>query len=213
MLPILLQGFMVSGSLIIAIGAQNAYVLKQGILKQHIFWVVLICFLCDILLISLGIFGLGGLLVKWKFAQLGLALLGAVFLIVYGYRSAKSAYVGNNSLVLTDERQQSIWQTVLMTLAITLLNPHVYLDTVVIIGGIAGSLSFEEKRIFLIGALLASFIWFFSLGYGARLLTPLFKKPITWRILDAFVAVIMWLIAFSLLRYIIHNFGNTINIV
>ena len=99
------------------------------------------------------------------------------------------------------EAAGSTQQAVLLTLAITLLNPHVYLDTVVIVGGIAGTLSPAAKALFLCGAVAASALWFFALGFGARLLLPLFRRPLTWRLLDAVIGVVMWAIAFSLLRY------------
>ncbi|KGQ70387.1 hypothetical protein A1D23_10715 [Chelonobacter oris] len=199
----LLQGFLVSGSLIVAIGAQNAFVLKQGLLKQHIFWVSLTCFLCDFILICVGVLGLGSLISQSPTATLALAVIGALFLLVYGARAFRSAYRGNSGLSLDrqDGGSQSAVKMVLMSLGFTLLNPHVYLDTVVIIGGIASTLLFEQKVRFLIGAVFASGLWFFSLGYGARLLIPLFKRPLTWRILDFAIGCVMWLIAFSLIRY------------
>ncbi|KAE9530993.1 LysE/ArgO family amino acid transporter [Testudinibacter aquarius] len=199
----LIQGFLVSGSLIVAIGAQNAFVLKQGLLKQHIFWVSLTCFVCDFLLICIGVMGLGSLIGQSPSATLALAVIGALFLLVYGARAFRSAYQGSSGLSLdqTGSSSQSALKTVLITLGLTLLNPHVYLDTVVIIGGIASTLQFEQKLEFLIGAIFASGLWFFGLGYGARLLIPLFKRPQTWRILDFAIGCIMWLIAFSLARY------------
>lgn len=199
----LLQGFFVSGSLIVAIGAQNAFVLKQGLLKQHIFWVSFTCFLCDFILICVGVMGLGSLISQSPMATLALAVVGALFLLVYGARAFRSAYQGSSGLSLDDSERpaQSAVKTVLITLGLTLLNPHVYLDTVVIIGGIASTLLFEQKLQFLLGAVFASGLWFFGLGYGARLLIPLFKRPKTWRILDFAIGCIMWLIAFSLARY------------
>ncbi|MGR6980729.1 LysE/ArgO family amino acid transporter [Testudinibacter sp. P27/CKL/0425] len=186
-----------------AIGAQNAFVLKQGLLKRHTFWIALTCFLCDFALICVGVLGLGSLISQSPSATLALAAIGALFLLVYGARAFRSAYRGNSGLNLDpqDDKPQSAVKAVLVTLGFTLLNPHVYLDTVVIIGGIASTLLFEQKIQFLIGAVFASGLWFFSLGYGARLLIPLFKRPITWRILDFVIGCVMWLIAFSLIRY------------
>ncbi|SMB90476.1 L-lysine exporter family protein LysE/ArgO [Pasteurella testudinis DSM 23072] len=199
----LLQGFLVTASLIIAIGAQNAFVLKQALLKQNIFWVALTCFICDFVLIGIGVMGFGSLIGQSPSATLALAVVGALFLLVYGARAFRSAYRGGSGLTLdqTERPPQSAVKTVLITLGLTLLNPHVYLDTVVIIGGIASTLLFEQKLQFLIGAVFASGLWFFGLGYGARLLIPLFKRPKTWRILDFAIGCIMWLIAFSLARY------------
>lgn len=200
--PVFIQGFLVSGGLIVAIGAQNAYVLKQGLLKNHVFWVVLTCFLCDFVLISVGVLGMGSLISQSPMATIALALVGALFLTVYGYRALISALRGDSALSIEAVSQtKTLAATIGTTLALTLLNPHVYLDTVVIIGGVASTLSDDQRWVFLAGALLASAIWFFGLGYGARLLTPLFKKPITWRILDALIALVMWAIAANLAIY------------
>ncbi len=198
-----IQGFLVCGGLIIAIGAQNAFVLKQGLLQRTILAVILTCFACDFILISLGVMGLGSLISESRMATVALALVGAVFLSVYGARAFRSAYLGNSVLQLDnrDEVQSSAFKAVLATLAVTLLNPHVYLDCFAIIGGIAGTLSSSEKWLFLFGALCTSALWFFSLGYGAKLLIPLFKRPVTWRILDIAIGIVMWLIAGSLVKY------------
>ena len=182
----LLQGFLVSGGLIVAIGAQNAFVLKQGLKRWQVLPIVLTCFFCDFLLMTLGVFGLGTLISESQVASVALAFVGALFLLVYGARAFRAAWRGG---------------AVLLTLAITLLNPHVYLDTVVIVGGIAGTLSPVAKALFLCGAVAASALWFFALGFGARLLLPLFRRPLTWRLLDAAIGVVMWLIAWGLLRY------------
>ncbi|OBW96402.1 LysE/ArgO family amino acid transporter [Gallibacterium salpingitidis] len=198
----LIHGFLVSGGLIVAIGAQNAFVLKQGLLKQHVFAVALICFLCDVILFNLGVLGLGSFISEHQMASITLAFVGAGFLFIYALRAWRSAYRGNSSLqISTENPQQHLLKTILMTLSITLLNPHVYLDTVVIIGGVAGTLVLSEKIWFLLGAVLASGSWFFGLAYGSALLIPLFKKPITWRILDFVIGIIMLMIAWGLYQY------------
>lgn len=197
-----IQGLFVSGGLIIAIGAQNAFVLKQGLLKNHIFWVALTCFLCDFVLMSFGVLGFGSLISQSPMATIALAVVGALFLAVYGFRAMRSAILGGSSLSLdSTEQKTTLFATIGTTLALTLLNPHVYLDTVVIIGGVAGTLGLDQKIAFLAGSLLVSAAWFFGLGYGARLLTPWFKKAITWQILDAIIALVMWGIAISLGLY------------
>ncbi|TDQ57647.1 L-lysine exporter family protein LysE/ArgO [Mesocricetibacter intestinalis] len=198
-----IQGFLVCGGLIIAIGAQNAFVLKQGLLRQHILAVILTCFACDFILISLGVFGLGTFIAAHTTSTVVLAIIGALFLLVYGGRSFRAAYRGNSALHWeeTKERRSSLGQTILATLGVTLLNPHVYLDCFAIIGGIAGTLNAEQKGFFLFGALCTSALWFFSLGYGAGFLLPLFKRPHTWRILDTLIGIIMCSIAFGLIRY------------
>lgn len=197
-----IQGFLICGGLIIAIGAQNAFVLKQGLMQRNILAVILTCFACDILLISFGVFGLGSFISESPTATIVLAFIGALFLLVYGARAFRSAYQGNTGLTLESSQQtNSTLKAIVTTLAITLLNPHVYLDCVVIIGGIAGTLSMSEKGFFLAGALTTSLLWFFSLGYGAKLLIPAFKRPVTWRILDIFIGIVMWLISFNLVNY------------
>ena len=187
-----------SGGLIVAIGAQNAFVLKQSLRRWQVLPIVLTCFLCDFSLMTLGVFGLGTLIGESRVASVALALVGALFLAVYGARAFRAAWRGGATMSADGtEAAGSTQQAVLLTLAITLLNPHVYLDTVVIVGGIAGTLSPAAKALFLCGAVAASALWFFALGFGARLLLPLFRRPLTWRLLDA----VMWAIAFSLLRY------------
>lgn len=197
-----LHGFVVCFGLIVSIGAQNAFLLKQGLLKQHIFWIATICFVCDVLLMGIGVLGLGTLISQSPLISLILALVGAVFLFTYGSRSFISAYRGTTQLLAEQNNlNTNLKKTVLITLAITLLNPHVYIDTVVIVGGIGGTLNFEQKIGFLSGALLCSFLWFFGLGYGAGMLSGYFKKRRTWQILDSITGLIMYAIAFSLLIY------------
>ena len=197
-----LHGFVVCFGLIVSIGAQNAFLLKQGILKQHVFWIALICFVCDVLLMGVGVLGLGSLIAQSPISSLILALIGALFLFTYGSRSFIAAYHGSSQLLMQqDKTKSSLKKAVLVTLAITLLNPHVYIDTVVIVGGIGGTLSFEQKIQFLIGALICSFLWFFGVGYGAGLLSPYFEKRRTWQILDSITGLIMYGIALSLLTY------------
>lgn len=200
----ILRGAMILGSLIIAIGAQNIFVLKQGLLRNHIFYVAAICFLCDFILMAIGIFGVGTFISSNPLITNTLAILGAVFLMWYGFSAFKSAIKGTSSMQVEtkDLTNNSLVKVVLATLAVTLLNPHVYLDTIVIVGGIAGTLTVEQKYAFLIGAVCASFTWFFGIGYGARLLTPLFKQKKMWVILDCLVGVIMFYIAYRLILYV-----------
>lgn len=196
-----LQGFLMCFGLIATIGAQNTFLLKQGLLKQHVFVLCVLFFLCDCLLFSLGVFGLGHFISQEKIASVVLALVGGLFLLVYGGRAFLSAYRNNTALALEQGASLSLKRTVAIALALTFLNPHVYLDTIVIVGGIAGTLSIEHKTAFLIGTISASGLWFFSVGYGARVLIPFFQKAITWRLLDCSTGIIMWFIAFSLIKY------------
>lgn len=203
MFDMILKGALVSMGLIVAIGGQNAFVLKQGLLRRNIFWVCLICFVCDAVLMSTGVLGLGSVISSSRTLTIALALVGGAFLAWYGFRALKSAIQGAGFLDAqqSEGQAQSVAASVVATLSITLLNPHVYIDTVVVIGGIAGTLSAADKVLFLLGAVCSSCVWFFSLGYGARLLTPYFKTARTWQMLDIFITVIMWWIAFELFKY------------
>lgn len=203
-----LHGFVVCFGLIVSIGAQNAFLLKQGILKQHVFWIAFICFFCDVVLMTLGVLGLGSIIAQSPISSLILAIIGAVFLFTYGSRSFLAAYRGTGKLLAEQGGGISLKKAVMITLAITLLNPHVYIDTVVIVGGIGGTLTFDQKIHFLIGALVCSFLWFFGLGYGAGLLSRYFEKRRTWQILDSITGLIMYAIALSLLLYAIKLFGE-----
>ena len=207
MISEILRGALISASLIIAIGAQNLFVLKQGLLRNHIFYVSGICFICDFVLMSIGILGVGTFISNNPFITNILAILGALFLIWYGFKAFKSAIKGTSSMQVQsqDSNNNSLVKVILATLAITLLNPHVYLDTVVIVGGIAGTLNSEQKMAFLIGAVCVSFIWFFSIGYGARLLIPLFKQKRMWVVLDCLVGLVMFYIAYRLILYVYYG--------
>ncbi|MWN89550.1 LysE family transporter [Gilliamella sp. Pra-s65] len=208
MLSEILRGALISASLIIAIGAQNLFVLKQGILKNYIFFVVVICFVCDFALMSVGILGVGTFISTNLLITRILATLGAIFLSWYGFSAFKSAVQGNSYLQIESQNLQNsrLSKVILATLAVTLLNPHVYLDTVVIVGGIASTLTNEQKLAFLIGAVCVSFIWFFGIGYGARLLTPLFKQKKVWIILDFLIGCTMFYIAYQLAWYVFDSY-------
>lgn len=198
----IVKGALTSGTLIIAIGAQNAFVLKQGLLKNNIFWVALICFLCDVLLMVIGVLGVGSIINSSVFATVGLAIVGGLFLLLYGFKSFQSAWSSSSAIdISNDVKTIPIHKTIVVTLAITLLNPHVYLDTLVVVGGIAGTLSFDQKINFLIGVLLASFVWFFGLGYGSRWLIPIFKKPKAWKVLDFGIGCLMFWLSYQLIQF------------
>lgn len=191
-----LTGLLTGFSLIVAIGAQNAFVLRQGLAKQHVFSVVLICALSDALLIALGILGLGSLIQALPWLLEIIRWFGVLYLTWFGIKSLQKAF-RTEALVVENEQKASLKTTVLKTLAITYLNPHVYLDTVVFVGGVANQFS-GQRWFFAIGAVAASFIWFYSLGFGAKKLSPLMAKPIFWRVLDTVIALIMFGIAISL---------------
>lgn len=192
-----IYGMSVSFSLILAIGAQNAFVLKQGLKRQFVFIVCLICALSDAILIAAGVFGFGKIISQFPQIVTVAKYAGALFLLVYGARSFYSAFTQHHTLVAHGEDVASLWQVMAMCLAFTWLNPHVYLDTVVLIGTIASQ--FADKAAFALGAISASFMFFFALGYGARLLQPLFAKPLAWKILDGLIGLVMWGIAITLI--------------
>lgn len=190
-------GFFLSLSLILAIGAQNAFVLRQGLRRAHVFWVCLTCATCDAILIAAGVAGFGALAKAVPWFEPLMRYGGATFLIWYGWQNARSAWKGGAVLDVAGENTQSLRAAILTVLALTWLNPHVYLDTVVLIGSISSQ--YPDRLIFGIGAVLASFVFFFSLGYGARLLAPLFANPLAWQVLDGIIALTMWAIALKLL--------------
>jgi len=199
MFAALTAGFFLGASLIIAIGSQNAFVLRQGLRGEHVLLICLTCALSDALLITAGVFGFGELVDHSPWIGPVARYGGAAFLFGYATLAFRSAWRGAGALQAA-ERAAPSWKVALATcLALTWLNPHVYLDTLVLLG--AASIRFEDFRsAFAIGAVCASFLFFFSLGYGARLLQPLFAKPVAWRVLDAIIGVVMLLIAASLVR-------------
>ncbi|MEP1200950.1 LysE/ArgO family amino acid transporter [Tateyamaria sp.] len=192
-----LPGFFLSLSLIVAIGAQNAFVLRQGLRRAHVFWVCLTCALSDAILIVCGVAGFGALAEAVPWFEPVMRYGGAAFLLWYGWCNARSAWQGGSALELGSEDTQPLREALLTVLALTWLNPHVYLDTVVLIGSISSQ--YDSRLLFGIGATLASFVFFFVLGYGARLLAPIFANARAWRILDAVIALTMWAIALKLL--------------
>ncbi|MGZ2258703.1 LysE/ArgO family amino acid transporter [Roseobacter sp. A03A-229] len=197
MIDTFLPGYLLSLSLIVAIGAQNAFVLRQGLRREHVFWVCLTCGVSDAILIAAGVAGFGALAQHVPWFETAMRYGGAAFLLWYGWRSARSAWIGGQVLQADGGAQRALLPTLLTLLALTWLNPHVYLDTVVLIGSI--SAQYDNRLIFGAGAVLASLSFFFALGYGARLLAPLFARPTSWRILDALIALTMWAIAAGLL--------------
>ena len=203
MLEVYLEGMLLSAGLIIAIGAQNAYVLKQGIQNNHVFVVATVCFLCDFILMSLGILGVGTFVAKNQLLQLLLAGGGMLYILWFALQSFLSIRHPQRLELKNTESAGTIKMVIVGALAITLLNPHVYLDTVVIIGGIAGTLETEHKPIFLMGVLTSSAIWFYGLAYGARKLAPLFRKPITWQVLNFLIGSMMLFIAYQLGLFIL----------
>lgn len=192
-------GFVLGGSLIIAIGAQSAFVLRQGLLRLHVALVVIVCILIDVVLTTAGVDGLSAALGRNPLATEGLAVAGACFLGWYGFGAARRACSSQSLSAAPAGGAKSARSVLLQTLAVSLLNPHVYLDTVLLIGSVGVQQPVPLRPEFLAGVWTASFGWFTSLGFGSRLLAPIFARPIAWRLLDALVAVVMWGIALTLL--------------
>ena len=184
-------------ALIVAIGAQNTFVLRQGIRRQHVLPVALLCIAADALLISLGIAGLGAVL-RGHPAWIDIARqAGALFLLAYAGHAFRRALIGQQSLDEAGEGA-TLRVALLSCLGFTFLNPHTYLDTVVLLGALGNQQGEEGRWLFGAGAITASLLWFFALAYGARLLSPLFRRPVAWRVLDSLIALTLLTLALNL---------------
>lgn len=192
-----LVGFGVGLSLIVAIGAQNAFVLRQGLQRAHVLAVVVVCALSDAVLIVAGVAGVGAVIDRFPTALAVVRIGGAVFLFCYAMIAFNRARRPAALSVGTDEAG-SLGVALATVLALTWLNPHVYLDTVVFLGSIGNQQGGDLRWWFAMGAALASIVWFAGLGYGSRLLAPLFAKPSAWRVLDIVIGMVMLAIAVSL---------------
>lgn len=182
-------------SLIMAIGAQNAFVLKQGLMRQHVLAVCLFCAISDAALIAVGVFGMGAVSQAAPWLPQLMRWAGVAFLLIYGARSFMAAWRGGDVL-RPEGRATSLAGTLAVVAALTWLNPHVWLDTVVLLGAVSSG--WPSPQAFAAGAISGSFLFFFSLGYGARLLAPVFARPAAWRWLEVGVGCVMWAIALKL---------------
>ncbi len=198
MLSAMLAGFALGGGLIVAIGAQNAYVIRQGVIGRHLFWVCLFCSLSDALLIWGGTYGLATLLKQLPQLISVMTYGGAAFLIFYGVNALRRAL---NPVAMQDlgDHNAGLFSALTACAAFTFLNPHVYLDTVILVGSIANSRPVGEQAPFAFGATVASFLWFFAIGYGATLLRPWLSRQKVWRTIDFVIAAIMFSLAGKLL--------------
>ena len=199
MLSAFLSGFILGFSLILAIGAQNSFVLRQGLMGRHVFTVALFCSLSDALLISIGVAGISiflnnyiDLVSDWLFS------ISAIWLAGYGLLRLRDAVIGKSVLIAENSPVNGLVSTLSFLSVLTFANPHVYLDTVVLIGSVSQQFPGNTKFTFAIGASLASFIFFFSLTYGAKLLSPIMQKTVAWRVLDSFIAVVMFILAIKI---------------
>jgi L-lysine exporter family protein LysE/ArgO len=191
------SGFLLGLSLIMAIGAQNAFVLRQGLRREHVFAVCLTCALSDAILITAGVAGMGWLAREVPWLAPATTWAGAAFLVVYGVLSFRRA-LAPGALVAAGQGGGSLRTALLTCLALTWLNPHVWLDTVILLGSVAAQFPGDAVA-FGVGAATASFAFFFALGYGARALAPVFARPAAWRVLDVAVGGVMWIIAAKLI--------------
>ncbi|NQZ50011.1 MAG: amino acid transporter [Moritella sp.] len=203
MLTATIQGLLLGGSMIIPIGAQNAYILNQGIKRNHHFLTASICILCDALLISAGVFGAGSLLALNPDLLQIITWGGIVFLSVYGAMSFRSAWQYQYGKTELDGTHKSRKMVVMATLAVTLLNPHVYLDTVVVLGSVGNQFSGDNRLAFAAGTILASTLWFYGLAFSAAKFSNWLNRPKVQRIIDITVGGIMWVIASSLYRNLV----------
>ena len=197
-------GFTTGAGLIIAIGAQNALVLRQGLLRRHVGLVVALCAMSDIALILCGVGGAGAIVLAWPELLQVLRFGGAAFLAWYALLAARRARHGGGTLAAADGNEESRRRVMLTCLAFTFLNPHVYLDTLVLIGTLSTRYPGGAQWSFGLGACAASVAWFTSLGFGARLVQPLFQKPVAWRVLDGCIALFMAVLCLMLLLNPLH---------
>ena len=191
-------GFLLGLGLIVAIGAQNAFVLRQGLMRRHVLIVTTVCAASDALLILAGVAGLGTLVARSPALLAGATLGGVVFLLAYAAMAARRA-LHPGVLTAAAGGESHAGRALAATLAFTFLNPHVYLDTVVLVGSLSARFEGHARAAFAAGAMAASALWFYGLGYGARLLAPVFARPAAWRVLDALIAAVMAAIALKLL--------------
>lgn len=207
-----IQGLLLSASLIIVIGSQNLFLLRQGLLRQQIFWVATVCVLCDIVLISCGIFGLSELLTAETTLTMLLSVGGILFLAVYCVLAIKRLVTHQSFVsdpVSTTKISVNASNAIIATLAVTLLNPQVYIDTVMIIGSVSAQFSQPNKVAFFIGAISVSLVWFYGLGYGAKRLQPMFEHAIAWIVLDLLTVLVMGWLLIDISRSLINSLSMT----
>ena len=199
MLSAFLSGFILGFSLILAIGAQNSFVLRQGLMGRHVFIVALFCSLSDALLISIGVAGISiflnnyiDLFSDWLFG------ISAIWLAGYGLLRLRDAVIGKSALIAENSSVNGLVSTLSFLSVLTFANPHVYLDTVVLIGSVSQQFPDNTKLAYVLGASIASFVFFFSLAYGAKFLSPIMQLPIAWRLLDSFIAFVMFALAIKM---------------
>ena len=197
------QGFALSFGLIVAIGAQNAFVLRQGLRREHIVSIVLFCAAVDAALITAGVLGMAEIIGRNVVITRALAACGAIFLLIYGWVALRRAMSPGWLEAARGGEALSYTAALLQVAAFTLLNPHVYLDTLLLVGSIGAQHPDSLRGWFILGACSASVVWFSLLGFGAVWLAPLFARPRAWQVLDTLIGIIMWLLALSLVSYLV----------
>jgi L-lysine exporter family protein LysE/ArgO len=200
-LSVFVQGLVLCYGLIVAIGAQNAFVLRQGLRREHVLPVVAFCALADALLITAGVMGMAQAVSQHPALAQGMALAGAAFLAWYGWQALQRARHTSQLQAADGGPGLSRGAAMAQVAAFTFLNPHVYLDTVMLMGSIGAQQPDGLRGWFIAGASIASLGWFTALGFGARWLAPLFTKPRAWQVLDALIGLTMWTLAVLLLRH------------
>jgi len=200
--PVFLQGLALSLGLIVAIGAQNAFVLRQGLRREHVGAIVLFCAAADAVLIAAGVLGMAQVLGDRPLLGRALALAGAVFLVGYGWQALRRARQPGRLQAADGGHGLRAGAALAQAAAFTLLNPHVYLDTVLLVGSIGAQQPGVLRAWFIAGASTASALWFCLLGFGARWLAPLFARPRAWQVLDALIGLTMLVLAAMLLRHV-----------
>lgn len=196
------KGFLSSSGLLIAIGAQNAFVIRQGLKRQHLLLTASICSLIDAVLITFGVLGFGYYVVEYPLIIDFTKYFAVLFLFLYGVMSLRSALKKQPLKNLVDHYPaDSVKKIASCLLALSLLNPHVYLDTVILLGSIASQQPTHERPYFALGAICASFVWFFSITFGARLLAPFFRNENSWRVIDGLISLVMFSIAINILLF------------
>jgi L-lysine exporter family protein LysE/ArgO len=203
--PVFVQGMVLSLGLIVAIGAQNAFVLRQGLRGEHVGSVVAFCAVADALLITAGVLGMAQALGDRPELAKALALGGAAFLALYGWRALQRARQASALDVTESGQSLSRGAALAQAAAFTLLNPHVYLDTVLLVGSIGAQQPAPLQGWFAAGASVASLLWFSALGFGARWLAPWFARPRAWQLLDAMIGVTMWVLSLLLVRHVVNG--------
>ncbi|ARD38271.1 hypothetical protein B6E78_01565 [Edwardsiella ictaluri] len=196
----------ISSGLLVAIGAQNTFVIRQGVKREFVFTVSATCFICDFILMCVGVLGVGEVVNKNEILLSLLTVAGVLFLLWYGIRSLKSAYYGESILISNgDAVKSTLSKIIITTVSFSLLNPNIWIDTVAIVGGVSSTIDETQRINYLAGALTASFIWFFSIGYLAAWLSKIFIRPLFWRMGDFLIGLYMLYIAWSLLLFLTND--------